>query len=283
MREIIFRGKRVDNDELVEGYFVKTVKSESQILIPIEEGFKSITVIPETVGQFTGLKDKNGKKIFEGDCLKGREGIYVIEWSDNSAKFTAMNNIFTIYQASASIYEIIGNIHDNPELLEDKQMNNYIVINGKKAEVTEEQVKQLVITPKKELFEEGKDSWFLTSDGYILEEEINDCTLATCKKVYEQGNLFFSEEDAEFERDRRKYYYQVKHFLDEHNGKIDWNNTSDQWKYNAYYNTLSKEISICSFLYGKDAHSLYATSEEIMQQAIDLIGEENFKKYILEV
>jgi len=165
--------------------------------------------------------------------------------------------------------------------------DNYIVINGKKAELTEEQLKALGIKePKKELFEEGKNIWVLAHDGVIdeviLDTKTHKGMLVLCKKIYEQGNLFFTKEEAEFERDRRKYYYQVKRYLDEHNDKIDWRDC-EQTKFTIGYDTISLEIFFDRCWVGKGTHNLYATSKEIMQQAIILIGEENFKKYILEV
>lgn len=158
MREILFRGKRADNDEWAEGFYGQPqgegssyadiyVWEKSEISDSIE--LVRRVVYANTVGQFTGLTDKNGKKIFEGDILKiittvngewvqDENGNYkelkridcaVVQEDKNTGgyKLKVYHNrkykrisrfnsthIYCYYKA-----EVIGNIHDNPELLED--------------------------------------------------------------------------------------------------------------------------------------------------------------------
>lgn len=135
MREILFRGKRTDNGNWHEGEDImcKTVRGEV-CLAKIGEDW--ISVAPETVGQYTGLTDKNGAKIFEGDIVKGIaysvERIGVIVWIDEIASFgvhyfksqnpttwekSSILRCASMGKTDKFAAEIIGNIHDNPELL----------------------------------------------------------------------------------------------------------------------------------------------------------------------
>ena len=148
MREILFRGKRVDNGKWVEGYYVYdesgqiTEKPIAYIYHlhthPCGWAIIPYVVDPETVGQYTGIKDKSGKNgIFEGDIVAtkyklGRGGYYVFEvyYNENLCQFalTINSGSYTknkqydwlqLTSLKANKVEVIGNIHDNPELLEN--------------------------------------------------------------------------------------------------------------------------------------------------------------------
>ena len=133
MREILFRGKRKDNGKWIEGGVCQTEgytiiltfeDFEGTLYEPPSSELYDIEVIPETVGQFTGLTDKNGKKIFEGDIVErvsdGERA--VISWLKYSAcfglSFDGWCCGFDNYDDNLpSDFEVIGNIHDNPEIL----------------------------------------------------------------------------------------------------------------------------------------------------------------------
>ncbi len=151
MREIEFRGKRIDNDEWVYGYLIVDGISDKYYIFEKgdncnetdkvgEEGLLHIftfEVISETVGQYTGLKDKNGKKIYEGDIIlyqdwensyEGGDGDYyinkgIVEYNQDNCCFNVTErntvNIEDVFYVDNEDLEVIGNIYDNPELLEE--------------------------------------------------------------------------------------------------------------------------------------------------------------------
>mgnify|MGYP003294320274 CR=1 FL=1 len=127
MREILFRGKRLDNGEWVTGYleyfYSKAGTRKLHCFISVW-GETLHTVDPATVGQYTGLK-ANGKRIFEGDILRCWLGdkidIGVVQYDDRIAAFIVLftDGVLTFldfFTAKVETwYEVIGNIHDNPE------------------------------------------------------------------------------------------------------------------------------------------------------------------------
>lgn len=117
MREILFRGKRVDNGDWVAGG-ISFGLCQTPYICPT---MQNIEVIPETVGQYTGLTDKNGKKIFEGDIVKIRhdDNPYLVGFTGIEDKY---GNCIITNQEAIDRFEVkvIGNIHSDPELLEKK-------------------------------------------------------------------------------------------------------------------------------------------------------------------
>jgi len=143
MREIKFRGKsfnNVSNSGWVYGSLIKMDSKGSQSFIfPLIEYASTLTcgqlirnhmeaVKPETVGQSTGLPDRNGKEIFDGDVVEGEKysgkpGIYnnhtgVVKFRHESFSSFGINQYKGQEAKINSLFEIIGNIYDNPELLE---------------------------------------------------------------------------------------------------------------------------------------------------------------------
>ena len=134
MRKILFKGERTDNCEWVEGYYVYApAETDEKNRLDnfvrkhwiITKNGKMYEVIPESVSEFTGLTDKNGKKIFEGDVVEHHVQADIIvnrgvvHWDSKNARWAlqlrTMNPSFDLYKPE--FFEVIGNIHDNPELL----------------------------------------------------------------------------------------------------------------------------------------------------------------------
>jgi len=149
MREIKFRGKSKQTGKWVYGYYFKDFNGKSYIINTIQEIQNAdisnvwIEVLEETVGQYTGLKDKNGKEIYEGDIITGTDYPFIDEekqnyvgivvFYDDAASFGyeyqcvrkdkrgVSNGINNEFEANENLVcddlEVIGNIYDNPEML----------------------------------------------------------------------------------------------------------------------------------------------------------------------
>ena len=136
MREILFRGQRVDNKEWAHGSLVITPNEHYAIVIYNEFGKQMCPVyyevIPETVGQFTGLKDKNGEEIYERDVCRiyfdvDNVSDYIYfglskqEIETQSRIFVVKSPLFNNQEEfCVDVIEVIGNKFDNPELLEEQ-------------------------------------------------------------------------------------------------------------------------------------------------------------------
>jgi uncharacterized phage protein (TIGR01671 family) len=136
MREILFRGKRIDNGEWVEGFYCfNPLMKRAEIYAFDNIRSYVYEVIPETIGQYIGLTDKNGKKIFEGDFIKhfnkfdkpDEYEIYQVKFNERTCSFEGRLHEKWSAQLCNYLgkhYEVIGNIHDNPELLKGGKQND---------------------------------------------------------------------------------------------------------------------------------------------------------------
>ena len=125
MREILFRAKTVHNPEWVEGYYTKrdvyyiTGFTPNVPIIADEDGNWD-EIDPKTLGEFIGRRDKNGKKMFEGDIIKSVIGniIVIFKACGFMGEVIGKQFYYDLYDDNLDSVEVIGNIYDNPELLE---------------------------------------------------------------------------------------------------------------------------------------------------------------------
>lgn len=145
MRNILFRGKQVDTGEWIEGYYAKQsnhscfasqLKYQHFIFVDVcmdisLGGLIKFEVVPETIGQYTGLTDKNGKKIFEGDVIKcisrfdAKDMVVIFEKAEfhlvDCQRYKNYTECCGYRYFGTLETEVIGNIHDNSELLKGSE------------------------------------------------------------------------------------------------------------------------------------------------------------------
>ena len=124
----MFRGKRLDNGKWTQGQLLVTINNSYRIVNASKNNdFDGYEIDPATLGQCTGLKDKNGKLIFEGDIVNRLKpdmlaGGHVVIWANQKWMLSRISKLNPAIHSDINVrnkfLEIIGNIHDNPSLLE---------------------------------------------------------------------------------------------------------------------------------------------------------------------
>lgn len=219
----------------------------------------------------------SGKAAIEEDCLGGLFERYTkTEFDYRIRKTSSLRD---------KVIELAEQIRDLPwseEYVEDEEMNNenYIVINGKKAELTEEQLKQLGIEVGKNKRERVKvgDVFFFVDRSNCIDSCV-DSRAARSNYCYDTHNYFKTKEEAEEYAEVLEIKRQLMKFADEHNDKIDWEDI-DQFGYVICWNPCLNDIRICKDGFKTAPEIIYFSSVDIAQKAIDTIGKDNIIKYL---
>ena len=317
MRELRFRGKTTTNGMWIAGFYAcipDGIYGPDRHWIGIKkcEGrFPTmLQVDPETVGQFTGKLDKNGKKIFEGDIVKTKYGrLCVVCWRSSiglacwdldpvnmreNIRNTCAPNDYDLWVSKN--LEVVGNIHDNPEMLinnpsidvlkgeetmSNEKMKVGLSFNGKSVEVelTQEQLKELGLIEEKkktgyERVEPYKDYWTVMSNGDVM-PWVDSCTCGV-DRIYEQADYYSDRIIAENNARVDKLMRQLRRFAAENGGipsKEDWEKR-DIPKYVIEYNHSIKKIDISPWFFKQMPGVVYFKSKEACKKAIEEFKDE---------
>ena len=152
-----------------------------------------------------------------------------------------------------------------------------------------EQLQKQLDELKNVKIEETKKKWIPERyEIYYFVE--SDCSISCCKFYNDDfdngcisvGNCFQTKEEAQFVADKIKYTLMFKHYVEEHSELLDWEN-EEQHKWCVFYNYITHKIDFDYTDRYKEQGTVYASSEQVLQNAIEYVGEDNVKKYILEV
>ncbi len=220
-------------------------------------------------------------------CPLGTRGVYCLNGLYDEYHRAQIGYIGELINETARerVIELAKQIRDLPwseEYVEDEKMNNenYIVINGKKAELTEEQLKQLGIEVGKNKRERVEDGhiFFFVDRGNCIDSRF-DNRFALSDYCYDTHNYFQTEEEAQKYADVLEIKRQLMKFADKHNEKINWKD-SQTLKYHLYSGEPSAIIMVGYTYNTRFPDTVYFSSEEIARQAIDTIGKDNIIKYL---
>lgn len=124
MREIIFRGKSIESGEWLYGDYAPRTSLYHANIFTKENYLEGVAVDEETVGQYTGLTDKNGRRIFEGDIIADKNELFSVRWSEKISGFVAVGEHRmqpSMNQGTMKYCEVVGNIYDNDESMHNTE------------------------------------------------------------------------------------------------------------------------------------------------------------------